>query len=148
MIMDECQYNIKLSPVKEEIHSHANESFVIELSETKGHEPLSHAKKLRSELSHRDFFTPKIELSNNTFDYNQWRGIKGLLNESNAYELKESIHWGPDIRSPLNNIKLELLDKFGREIGQSILPLTPLGGHHSRAHSVYTITDEHSVEYY
>ena len=46
--MDECQFNIKLSPVKEEIHSQTNESFVIELSETKGHEPLSHAKKLPS----------------------------------------------------------------------------------------------------
>ncbi len=47
----------------------------------------------------------------------------------------------------MNNIKLELLDKFGREIGQSILPLTPSGGDVSRAHSVYTITDENSVEY-
>jgi len=35
------------------------------------------------------------------------------LNESNVYELKESIHCGPDIRTPLN-IKLDLLDKFGR----------------------------------
>ncbi len=121
---------------------------MIELSEIKGHEPLSHAKKPPIERSNKDFFTPKIEQGNkNTFDFNQWRGIKGLLNESNVCELKESIHCGPDIRSPMNNIKLELLDKFGREIGRSILPSTPSGGHASRTQSVYTIADEHSVEY-
>lgn len=122
---------------------------MIELSEIKGHEPLSHTKMAPSERSNKDFFTPKIDQPNkNTFDYNDWRGIKGLLNESNVCELKESIHCGPDIRSPMNNIKLELLDKFGREIGQSILPLTPSGGNVSRTQSVYTITDEQSVEYY
>ena len=68
------------------------------------HEPLSHTKP-RSDRSNHEFLTPKINDNQIAFDYNQWRGIKGLLNESNVYELKESIHWGPDIRTPVN-IKL------------------------------------------
>lgn len=52
-----------------------------------------------------------------------WKGITGLLNQ-NGKEMKQSIHVGPDIRTP-TNIKLDLLGKFGREIGQSIIPNTP-----------------------
>ena len=35
--MDEAHYSIKLSPVKEELHSHVKDSFAIDLSEVKGH---------------------------------------------------------------------------------------------------------------
>lgn len=105
MILDEGHFHVILSPVKEEPYSQSKESLVIELSEIKEHEPISHVKL--NNYAQKEFLTPKIGQGEKlSFDYNQWRGIKGLLNESNVFELKESIHCGPEIRSTPVNIKL------------------------------------------
>lgn len=64
----------------------------------------NHYKNLEQNLIHQNNGFINNDYNNNqpAFDYNQWRGIKGLLNESNCYEMKQSIHCGPEIRSPTN----------------------------------------------